>query len=176
MPPKEPMPISHSFTGKDIDIGLMTQSTEPGPPSPTGKPPRLSNKSKSALASLGIPEPHYVDKPRKRSRRPFTSSEDEALLKGYAVHGFQWTSIQQDERLNLGHRKATDLRDRFRTKFPHAYREGGSVSGKSLNPQNENKISTSSTSDTERAANTAKQNILHQTGSSIPHKTDTNLI
>jgi hypothetical protein len=71
-------------------------------------------------------------KSRRRSRRPFTATEDEALLKGYAVHGFQWTLIQQDKRLNLSHRRATDLRDRFRTKFPHAYRDGGSVSGKSL--------------------------------------------
>lgn len=94
--------------------------------------PTLSNKSKSTLASLGIPEPHHTVKPRRRARRPFTASEDEALVKGYAVHGFQWTLIQQDKRLNLGHRRATDLRDRFRTKFPHAYREGGSISGKSL--------------------------------------------
>ncbi|KAL3466724.1 hypothetical protein BJX64DRAFT_284282 [Aspergillus heterothallicus] len=69
---------------------------------------------------------------RRRARRPFTAAEDEALLKGYAVHGFQWTLIQQDQRLNLGHRRATDLRDRFRTKFPHAYRDGGSVSGGTL--------------------------------------------
>jgi hypothetical protein len=52
------------------------------------------------------------------------------LLKGYAVHGFQWTLIRQDKRLNLMHRKATDLRDRFRTKFPHAYRDGGSATAK----------------------------------------------
>lgn len=168
-PPKEPTPTGGSLASKDI--GLMTHNIEPNPPSPAGNPPKLSNQSKSALASLGIPQPHYVDKPRKRSRRPFTTSEDEALLKGYAVHGFQWTSIQQDERLNLGHRKATDLRDRFRTKFPHAYREGGSVSGKSLNPQNQNKTSTSSTSDTEKAANTANQNVLHEAEPSTPSKT-----
>ncbi|KAE8370414.1 hypothetical protein BDV27DRAFT_61233 [Aspergillus caelatus] len=95
--------------------------------------PTLSSKSKSTLASLGIPEPHFTMKSRRRSRRPFTVAEDEALLKGYAVHGFQWTLIQQDKRLNLGHRRATDLRDRFRTKFPHAYRDGGSVSGNSFN-------------------------------------------
>ncbi|EAU30864.1 conserved hypothetical protein [Aspergillus terreus NIH2624] len=94
--------------------------------------PTLTGKSRSTLASLGIPEPHVTMKSRRRSRRPFTATEDEALLKGYAVHGFQWTLIQQDKRLNLSHRRATDLRDRFRTKFPHAYRDGGSVSGKSL--------------------------------------------
>jgi hypothetical protein len=40
--------------------------------------------------------------------------------------------IQQDKHLNLSHRRATDLRDRFRTKFPNAYHEGGSVSGGSI--------------------------------------------
>ncbi|CEL07844.1 hypothetical protein ASPCAL10998 [Aspergillus calidoustus] len=89
--------------------------------------PTLFNPSES---TSGIPEQPV--KCRRRVRRPFTAAEDEALLKGYAVHGFQWTLIQQDKRLNLGHRRATDLRDRFRTKFPHAYRDGGSVSGGTL--------------------------------------------
>ncbi|OJJ43473.1 hypothetical protein ASPZODRAFT_954579 [Penicilliopsis zonata CBS 506.65] len=94
--------------------------------------PTLSSKSMSTLESLGIPEPHFTMNSRRRSRRPFTNAEDEALLKGYAVHGFQWTLIQQDKRLSLSHRKATDLRDRFRTKFPHAYRDGGSQPRSSL--------------------------------------------
>uniref|UniRef100_A0A093VSH8 Meiotically up-regulated protein n=1 Tax=Talaromyces marneffei PM1 TaxID=1077442 RepID=A0A093VSH8_TALMA len=96
-----------------------------------GTPPQ-SAKSKSTLSSLGIAEPYFMIKSKRRSRRPFTPAEDEALLKGYAVHGFQWTLIQQDKHLNLSHRRATDLRDRFRTKFPNAYREGGSVSGGSI--------------------------------------------
>lgn len=96
-----------------------------------GTPPQ-SAKSKSTLSSLGISEPYFTIKSKRRSRRPFTPAEDEALLKGYAVHGFQWTLIQQDKHLNLSHRRATDLRDRFRTKFPNAYREGGSVSGGSI--------------------------------------------
>lgn len=124
--------------------------------SPSSKAaPALSYKSKSTLASLGIPEPHITAKPR-RSRRPFTNAEDEALLKGYAVHGFQWTLIQQDKRLNLSHRKATDLRDRFRTKFPHAYREGGSVSGKSLHSQNKTPTSTSDASQATGAKHNAQ--------------------
>ncbi|GLI76804.1 hypothetical protein PoHVEF18_005082 [Penicillium ochrochloron] len=105
-----------------------------------GTPPEksasiASDQSQSTLASLGLPEAHVATKSKRRSRRPFTTAEDEALLKGYAVHGFQWTLIQQDKRLNLGHRRATDLRDRFRTKFPHAYRDGGSVSGKAIHSQ-----------------------------------------
>lgn len=140
----------------DPPVGGTTSASPDDPPSPTTAPttttevtpkesapqstsksspkstPTLSSRSKSTLESLGIPEPHFTMKSRRRSRRPFTTAEDEALLKGYAVHGFQWTLIQQDTRLNLGHRRATDLRDRFRTKFPHAYRDGGSASGKTL--------------------------------------------
>ncbi|OQD83355.1 hypothetical protein PENANT_c017G07464 [Penicillium antarcticum] len=106
-----------------------TQSKSPSSDQSTPAPSDKSRLASIALASFGIPEPH-VTKAKRRSRRPFTPAEDEALLKGYAVHGFQWTLIQQDARLNLSHRKSTDLRDRFRTKFPDAYRNGGSVSGK----------------------------------------------
>ncbi|KAJ5118897.1 hypothetical protein N7476_011252 [Penicillium atrosanguineum] len=118
-------------------LSSVTPDTDPGTvgsqsmPSSTQSTPH-SETSQTTLESLGLPEAHVTTKSKRRSRRPFTTAEDEALLKGYAVHGFQWTLIQQDKRLNLGHRRATDLRDRFRTKFPHAYRDGGSVSGNSL--------------------------------------------
>ncbi|KAJ5711028.1 hypothetical protein N7488_005184 [Penicillium malachiteum] len=126
----KPTTPSLSATALDTDVGSPTPQQSP----PATDTPALSNKSRSTLESLGIPEPHVTSKSKRRSRRPFTTAEDEALLKGYAVHGFQWTLIQQDTRLNLGHRRATDLRDRFRTKFPHVYRDGGSVNGKALNP------------------------------------------
>lgn len=92
----------------------------------------LSNRSKSTLISLGLEDPDTAVKSNRRQRRPFTEAEDEALLKGYAVHGFQWTLIRQDKHLNLLHRKATDLRDRFRTKFPSVYREGGFATVKNI--------------------------------------------
>lgn len=114
---------------KSLESGSSTPQQSPPP-----KGPEFSSKSQANLESLGIPEPFVSAKSKRRSRRPFTTAEDEALLKGYAVHGFQWTLIQQDKRLNLSHRRATDLRDRFRTKFPHAYRDGGSVNGKAMNP------------------------------------------
>ncbi|KAJ5594307.1 uncharacterized protein N7459_000515 [Penicillium hispanicum] len=130
--PHKPSTSSLSSAATDPDPGSAGLSSSA---SPAGETPPLSDKSQTTLASLGIPEAHVTMKPKRRSRRPFTTAEDEALLKGYAVHGFQWTLIQQDKRLNFGHRRATDLRDRFRTKFPHAYRHGGSVSGKSLHSQ-----------------------------------------
>lgn len=118
-----------SISSMSSSMSVSTPDTEhSGITTPQQTPP-LPNPFQPTLESLGIPEAHVANKSKRRSRRPFTQAEDEALLKGYAVHGFQWTLIQQDSRLNLGHRRATDLRDRFRTKFPHAYRDGGSVSG-----------------------------------------------
>lgn len=85
----------------------------------------LSEKSQSTLKSLGLQDPQTSVKSNRRPRRMFTQAEDDALLKGYNIHGFQWSLIQQDKRLNLMHRKATVLRDRFRTRFPEVYKDGG---------------------------------------------------
>lgn len=126
----EPPTSSVLSVKPDKDVGSATPTPQQSPPP---KDTDLSSNSRTNLESLGIPEPFVSVKSKRRSRRPFTTPEDEALLKGYAVHGFQWTLIQQDKRLNLSHRRATDLRDRFRTKFPHAYRDGGSVNGNAMN-------------------------------------------
>ncbi|OAX80671.1 hypothetical protein ACJ72_04986 [Emergomyces africanus] len=99
--------------------------------------------------ALGLREPCLSIKSNRRCRRPFTPAEDDALLKGHAVHGFQWTLIRQDKRLNLMHRKATDLRDRFRTKFPHVYREGGSVCTKNTGVVKKDTVSNDNSSTTD---------------------------
>ncbi|KAL4791810.1 hypothetical protein BDV19DRAFT_287584 [Aspergillus venezuelensis] len=127
-PSAGPPGLVHSGSSSSFS-SCSTSHNSPEPRCQSGpeKAQRLSNKPEPALDNLGITEPYNPAKSRRRLRRPFTAEEDEDLLKGYAVHGFQWTLIQQSKELNLGHRRATDLRDRFRTKFPNAYREGGSV-------------------------------------------------
>lgn len=60
---------------------------------------------------------------QRRKRRAWTTEEDDALLRGVRQHGFQWTVIHDDESLQLGHRRATDLRDRIRNKYPEGYRQ-----------------------------------------------------
>lgn len=60
-------------------------------------------------------------KPR-RKRHPWTHEEDQALLQGVQKHGFQWTDIHNDPELALGHRRATDLRDRIRNLYPDGYK------------------------------------------------------
>lgn len=148
-PPKISATLSEAASGS-----ASPQASDPAPdPSTTSTKPKsrnkypptfksaptLSHKSKSTLVSLGVAEPYFTIKSTRRSRRPFTSVEDEALIKGYTVHGFQWTQIQQDKELNLSHRKATDLRDRFRTKFPDIYKEGGIPPPPKPRPETERK-------------------------------------
>ncbi|EPS26873.1 hypothetical protein PDE_01813 [Penicillium oxalicum 114-2] len=135
---------SMSVSTPDTDHGSLL--TPPQRVSPGWTSSVASDQSQSTLASLGLPEAHVATKVKRRSRRPFTPAEDDALLKGYAIHGFQWTLIQQDRRFNLSHRRATDLRDRFRTKFPRVYREGGSVSGNTSNLQSRDEAKSASTS------------------------------
>ena len=59
---------------------------------------------------------------QRRKRRAWTGVEDTNLLRGVNRHGFQWTAIHDDPELDLTHRRATDLRDRIRNKFPDEYK------------------------------------------------------
>ncbi|SMY29946.1 unnamed protein product [Zymoseptoria tritici ST99CH_1A5] len=77
----------------------------------------------SKLKSLGIDEPFA--KAERRPRHGYTTEEDEAILKGFRKHGNSWVSIRSDPSLGLSHRKATDLRDRMRTKFTEEFAKAG---------------------------------------------------
>jgi hypothetical protein len=72
------------------------------------------------LAQLGIAGPFR--KSHRRERRPFTEEEDRAILDGYNLHGPAWTRIQRNPRFHLQSRQPTDLRDRFRNKYPEKFR------------------------------------------------------
>jgi Myb-like DNA-binding domain len=110
---------------------LLPQSPSPilepaQPPTPSDVPLSSTNsKSKShviptsTLQNLGIKS--FTPSAR-RSRRPFTSDEDNNLLRGIAAHGFAWALIQKgNDQFGLGHRRSTDLRDRIRNKWPEWY-------------------------------------------------------
>lgn len=66
-------------------------------------------------------------KVKRRKRRKFTDEEDEALLRGYEEYGASWHSIQKDPVFQTTGRRPTDLRDRFRTRFPDQYVKSGLV-------------------------------------------------
>jgi hypothetical protein len=81
---------------------------------------RAHRKKMEDLAQLGIAGPFR--KSQRRERRPFTEDEDREILEGYNLHGPAWTRIQRDPRFHLQSRQPTDLRDRFRNKYPEKFR------------------------------------------------------
>lgn len=64
-------------------------------------------------------------KAKRRKRRKFTEEEDQALFRGYQESGPSWYAIQKDPIFQNSGRTPTDLRDRFRTKFPEDYKNSG---------------------------------------------------
>ena len=77
---------------------------------------RAHRKKLEDLAELGIKEP--FKRSRRRERRPFSEEEDRAILQGFQEFGPAWTRILRDPRFDLKSRRPTDLRDRFRNKYP----------------------------------------------------------
>ncbi|XP_014561224.1 hypothetical protein COCVIDRAFT_87542 [Bipolaris victoriae FI3] len=75
------------------------------------------------LSELGIHEP--FSKTARRPRRPFTAADDVNLLKGFEKYGPVWHSMRDDPELEFGSRHATDLRDRFRIRYPERYVRAG---------------------------------------------------
>ncbi|KAI9829402.1 MAG: hypothetical protein M1819_006339 [Sarea resinae] len=123
------------FAGMNSDpskpvSSMLTDNILILPESPSSEsPPSKYRKSRSHrrkpedLARLGIEAP--FPKATRRERRAFTEEEDAALLRGFANYGPLWSRIHADKELNLGSRRATDLRDRFRNRYPEKYAEAG---------------------------------------------------
>ena len=82
-----------------------------------------TGSTSNRLAQLGIQGP--FPKRQRRGRREFTEQEDKALLKGFDKYGAKWKLIRDDSGLNLGTRSRTDLRDRFRNRYPKRFIEAG---------------------------------------------------
>ena len=102
-----------------INTLVNTQSTKEAEPPP--ELPQLAGEISSSTKPTTS----------RRIRRAWTPDEDENLLKGITKHGFQWTLIHDDAELDLSHRKATDLRDRIRNKYPEGYRNAETAPPKS---------------------------------------------
>ncbi|KAK5109561.1 hypothetical protein LTR62_006912 [Meristemomyces frigidus] len=109
------------------DVKAKDQTTDRST-SPIPRPSRQERKSEAELAELGINRP--FDKSKRRKRHGYSEAEDKALLKGFTAHGKQWAVIRTDQQLGLGHRTATDLRDRMRNRYPAEYAEAGLALGR----------------------------------------------
>lgn len=113
-------------SGKQVSSLVTSNILLPGSSSGAAKKkrgPKVHRKDSRDLASIGIEAPFV--KSSRRERREFTEQEDAALLRGFEKHGPHWNVIRNDPDLELTHRHPTDLRDRFRNRWPEKYAEAG---------------------------------------------------
>lgn len=98
--------------------------TEPGDQLRKKKAPSKPREQKDAseLAQMGIEEP--FQKSARRSRHGYAQEEDDALLRGFRKFGKSWAAIKKSEPA-LCDRTSTDLRDRFRLRYPQEYANAG---------------------------------------------------
>ncbi|KAL8893565.1 MAG: hypothetical protein Q9192_005141 [Flavoplaca navasiana] len=64
-----------------------------------------------------------LQQPKRKPKHLWTAEEDESLVKGYEKYGFSWKDIANDPTLALENRTGTQIRDRFRKRFPELYGE-----------------------------------------------------
>jgi Myb-like DNA-binding protein len=90
-----------------------------------GKRRGRGSRTTVELQKMGVKENMDFPKLDRRQRKKFTKEEDDALLRGFLKYPAQWKKIQSDPVLGLSHRTRTDLRDRFRNRFPQRFKEAG---------------------------------------------------
>lgn len=64
-------------------------------------------------------------KSNRRERRTFTEQDDENLLKGFEKYASSWHLMRDDKDLGFSSRQPTDLRDRFRIRYPEKFAKAG---------------------------------------------------
>lgn len=102
---------------------LPTESSIEQPQSTRKQRGDNHRKGPVELAEMGIQAPFF--KTKRRQRREFTEKDDENLLKGFEKYGATWHSMRDDKELGFGTRHPTDLRDRFRIRYPEMYAKAG---------------------------------------------------
>lgn len=80
-------------------------------------------KGPADLAKLGIHAP--FTKRKRRERREFTKVDDANLLIGFEKYNTSWHLMRDDTKLGFAGRHATDLRDRFRIRYPEKFAGAG---------------------------------------------------
>ncbi|KAH7381642.1 hypothetical protein BKA66DRAFT_442046 [Pyrenochaeta sp. MPI-SDFR-AT-0127] len=83
----------------------------------------VRRKVPADFTELGIREPFL--KSTRRPRRRFSTHDDQNLLVGFERYGPVWHTIRDDTELGFGTRHPTDLRDRFRIRYPEKYAKAG---------------------------------------------------
>jgi hypothetical protein len=126
--PRKPRPRKGDI-GKQRDDGAGTEHAPARDTAPVrtdnhGAHRRIVDRVGPAeLAEMGIQGPFV--KSKRRQRHAFSEADDQNLLKGYEKYGAVWHSIRNDEQFGFSARHPTDLRDRFRIRYPDKYAKAG---------------------------------------------------
>lgn len=122
---KPPQRSKDATSKTQVGIAGSYSSQTQSPHSRTARKSRggTHRKGPAELAEMGIDGPFFKNK--RRERREFTDRDDNALLRGFDRHGPTWHAIRSDPELGFSSRHPTDLRDRFRTRFPEKYAKAG---------------------------------------------------
>lgn len=79
------------------------------------------------IAAISQPDDEYGPFPKsnRRERRQFSDEDDRNLLKGFKRYGTRWRAMRDDLELGFDMRHPTDLRDRFRIRYPEEFARAG---------------------------------------------------
>ncbi|KAI0298962.1 hypothetical protein B0F90DRAFT_1912401 [Multifurca ochricompacta] len=116
-------PFPSSSGPKQRRVSLATPASEREVPAfkfrdDTGLP-SPSEERRGKVRRLTSPTP-----PEKKARKKWTMEETQMLVEGCNRHGVgNWKAILNDPTLHFDNRSPVDLKDRFRTYFPDAYKQ-----------------------------------------------------
>lgn len=121
VPPNSASKVTGCATSKAANPSSEAASTEPNAPVQNAP-----NETKVTIAA-SVQEDDYGPFPKsnRRARRQFNDEDDANLLKGFKRHGTAWRAIRDDVELGFGMRHPTDLRDRFRIRYPEEFAKAG---------------------------------------------------
>ncbi|KAI8937601.1 hypothetical protein NX059_005313 [Plenodomus lindquistii] len=120
VPPPDPSRPSVAGTHDHHSV----EADAPSLPEPTKwKKPSDSTIVASQMEDIGISGP--FTRRARRPQRKFSKQDDINLLKGFEKYGSVWRAICDDAELDFSGRKPTDLRDRFRIKYPDEFKKAG---------------------------------------------------
>ncbi|KAF1838506.1 hypothetical protein BDW02DRAFT_564866 [Decorospora gaudefroyi] len=120
-----PQENTHRDRASNLSSHQKNNSNKTAPASQAAGHERESarNKTLPDLVELGISEPFL--RTTRRPRRAFSACDDVNLLKGFEKYGPVWHNIRDDTELEFTTRHPTDLRDRFRIRYPEKYVQAG---------------------------------------------------
>ncbi|KAF2104716.1 hypothetical protein NA57DRAFT_51524 [Rhizodiscina lignyota] len=121
-----PVSVTKSTNGATaVSTEITTNSTTEAQEAQANKSSKKPGTKISEQVTSSSAEPAFERKIERRGRVKFTQEEDDAILRGFMKYGPKWHKIQSDPDLKLDNRSRTDLRDRFRNKYPEEFKAGG---------------------------------------------------